>query len=67
MELAKNLTITIKDDALIEGTESFSLSLSSPVGDGTSGDSNGNITDYEEGKIQFDSANFVGIEGSLAR
>ena len=61
----KSVTITLKDDALIEGNESFSLSLSSPVGDGTSGDSTVTLTDYEEGKLQFSSANFVGIEGSL--
>ena len=61
----KSVTITLNDDALVEGTEFFTLSLSSPVGDGTSGDSTVTLNDYEEGKLQFSSANFAGTEDSL--
>ena len=61
----KTLTITLKDDSLFEGTEIFSLKFTSAVGDGTGGDAIVNITDYEEGKLQFSSASFSGQEDSL--
>jgi len=62
---AKNFTVTILDDNVVEGTETFTLSFTSPVGDGTGGSSTVSITDYEEGKLQFSSSTFSAQEDSL--
>ena len=62
---AKNFTVTILDDNVVEGTETFTLTFTSPVGDGTSGSATVSITDYEEGKLQFSSSTYSGQEDSL--
>ncbi len=62
---AKNFTVTILDDNVVEGTETFTLSFTSPVGDGTGGSSTVSITDYEEGKLQLSSSTYSGQEDSL--
>jgi hypothetical protein len=63
--VAKTFTVTILDDNIFEGTETFTLKLTSPVFDGTGGDVVVSITDYEEGKLQLSSTSFVGQEDSL--
>ena len=62
---AKNFTVTILDDNVVEGTETFTLSFTSPVGDGTGGSSTVSITDYEEGKLQLSSSTYSAQEDSL--
>ena len=56
----KTFKVTLQDDSLLEGTETFTLRFTSPVGDGTGGDLLVSITDFEEGKIQFSEASFSG-------
>ena len=63
--VAKTFTVAIIDDSIVEGLEAFTLKFTSPVGDGTGGDAIVSLADYEEGKIQFDSAYFSGNEDSL--
>ena len=63
--VAKNFTVAILDDNVVEGTETFTLKFTAPVGDGTSGTATVSITDYEEGKLQFSSATYSGQEDSL--
>ena len=62
---AKTFTVTIKDDAVVEATETLTLKFTDATGDGTGGNATVNITDYEEGKLQFSSATFSGQEDSL--
>ena len=62
---AKNFTVTILDDNVVEVTETFTLSFTSPVGDGTGGSSTVSITDYEEGKLQLSSSTYSAQEDSL--
>ena len=62
---AKNFSVTILDDNVVEGTETFTLSFTSPVGDGTGGSSTVSITDYEEGKLQLSSSTYSAQEDSL--
>ena len=63
--LNKTFTVAIKDDAVVEGAEVFYLRFTSPVGDGTGGDTAITLTDYEEGKFQFSSSTFSGVEENL--
>jgi len=62
---AKTFTVAILDDALVEVSETLTLKFTSAVGDGTGGNATVTITDYEEGKFQFSSASFSGLENSL--
>ena len=62
---AKSFTVAILDDALVEVSETLTLKFTSAVGDGTGGNATVTITDYEEGKFQFSSATFSGLENSL--
>ena len=61
----KTLDITITDNAEVNTDKTFSLKLDSVVGDTVGSESSMTVTisDYEEGKIQFESASFKLIEG----
>jgi len=63
--LVKTFDVTITDDAIVEGTEVFYLRFTSPVGDGTGGDTAITLTDYEEGKFQFSSSTLLSQEENL--
>ena len=63
--VAKTVTVAIDDDNIVESTETFTLKLTAPVGDGTGADTTVSITDYEEGKLQLSSASFMGLENNL--
>ena len=58
----KTFTVTIKDDAIVEGTENFTLKFTAASGDGTGGDATVSISDFEEGKLQFFADTFTGQE-----
>ncbi len=62
---AKTFTVAIKDDEIVEATESLTLKFTAATGDGTGGNATINITDYEEGKLQFSASTFSGQENSL--
>ena len=62
---AKTFTVAIKDDEIVETTESLTLKFTAATGDGTGGNATINITDYEEGKLQFSASTFSGQENSL--
>ena len=59
--VSKTFDIVLKDDALFEGTETITLTLSSPVNDtlGTQSTAVASITDFEEGTLQFLNSNFA--------
>ena len=62
---AKTFTVAITDDAIFEGSESFTLKFTGATGDTTGAATIVTITDYEEGKFQFSSSTFSGQEDSL--
>ena len=63
---AKTFTISILDDAVLEGSENFTLKFTGATGDSTGSAATVVINDYEEGKLQFSASTFSGEEGSLA-
>ncbi|MGJ8688770.1 MAG: Calx-beta domain-containing protein [Gammaproteobacteria bacterium] len=56
----KTVSVTIVDDALVEGTETVALSLSTPTGDtiGAVSTATLSITDFEAGKLAFSAATY---------
>ena len=62
---AKTFTVSLKDDAIVEGNESFTLKFTGATGDGAGGDASVEITDYEEGRFQFSGSTFLGQEDTL--
>src|SRR5262249_7043847 len=68
-ETSKTFTVAILDDTLIEGNETFKLTLSSPTGGAHLGSSAATvtITDFEEGLLRLDrSTNTVAENGGTA-
>jgi hypothetical protein len=63
---SKTLNLALLDDALVEGSETLSLTLSSPTGDtlGVNSVATVTISDFEEGKLAFSAATFAASESS---
>jgi len=61
---SKTINLAVLDDALVEGSETLSLTLSSPTGDtiGANSVATVTITDYEAGKLAFSAATFAASE-----
>lgn len=61
---SKTINIAVLDDALVEGSETLSLTLSNPTGDtiGANSVATVTITDYEAGKLAFSAATFAASE-----
>jgi hypothetical protein len=60
-DLSENISVPILDDAVIEPSEQFTLTLSNPSGDATLGAGNPatvTITDFEPGQFVFGSATY---------
>ncbi len=62
----KTVTVAILDDAIVEGTETVALSLSTPVGDtiGTDAAATLSILDFEAGKLAFSAATYSVAENA---
>ena len=62
----KTVTVAILDDAIVEGTETVTLTLSSPVGDtiGTDSTATLSILDFEPGKLAFSAATYSVAENA---
>lgn len=63
---SKTINLAVLDDALVEGSETLNLTLSSPTGDTIGANSVATVTisDYEEGKLAFSAATFAASEAS---
>lgn len=62
----KTVSVPILDDRLVEGTEIVTITLSAVVGDtlGTDSTATLNITDYEQGTLQFSAATYTVAENA---
>ncbi len=62
----KTVTVAILDDAVVEGTETVALTLSSPTGDTIGADAAAtlSILDFEAGKLEFSAATYSVAENA---